>query len=249
MKESEPTIRLPHSGEVIKHCKRLIRHYVECDAYVDYDWLGSPGDKDIIAFWQRTAINGIMHAHAPEAFWSYWCDRRDHPPPELQDIPRDLDLIDGTDSEVEPGLAAVFELVSQMAKIYRVRDVAPTKALHLLRPRFVAISDNLVRPLLDIPNKDFPGPSTGLAKGKWYAARALKVQRAIRALAQDNAAALNKLHVYANDFACVTGPGLLEMRRKTASTPPVQLSKARVLDIVLWAHAAWGDAGCSDRHA
>ena len=242
MNESEPTIRLTHSGEVIRHGKRLIRRYIECDAYVDYDWLGSPGGKDVIAFWQRTAINGVMHARAPEAFWSYWHDRRDRPPPELQDIPRGLDLIDGTDSEVERGITAVFELVSQMARIHRVRDVAPTKVLHLLRPRFVAISDNLVRPLLGIPNTDFLGPSTGVAKGKWYAARALKVQRAIRTLAQDNAAPLNELHVYANDFAGMTGPGLLEMRGKTASMPPVQLSKARVLDIVLWARAAWGDA-------
>ena len=240
MNESESTIRLPWQThrliQDIDRCKRLIRHYIKHDAYVEYDWLGSPdaGDHDTLTRRQFWAIDGRMHANAPEAFCRDWCDRT---LPELRSIPPDLDLVDSTDSKkVEYGIAAIRKLVSQMAEMYRVRDVAPTKALHLLRPRFVAISDNLVRPLLDIPNKDFPGPSTGLAKGKWYAARALKVQRAIRALAQRNKDALNELHAYANKIAPEIATGLLG-ERVAASKPPVKLSKARVLDIVVWSHA------------
>ena len=240
---NEPTIRL----SPIDNCKSRIRRYIKHDAYVKYDWLGSPDtddDHNIITRRQRKPVNGIMHAHAPEEFWSCWLGRT--LPEDFRAISRDLDLVDSTDcKKVERGFTAISDLVRQMAEIRGIGDVAPTKALHLLRPRFVAISDSRVRPLLGIPNTEFSRSSTGPAKGKWYAERALKVQRAIRELAQENAAALDKLHVYANDFACVTAPGLLNARerREADSRCPVPLSKARVLDIVLWSYAAWGDAG------
>ena len=243
---SEPTIRLSRQThrliQDIDRCKRLIRHYIKHDAYVEYDWLGSPdaGDHDTLTRRQFWAIDGRMHANAPEAFCKHWCDRT---LPELRDIPLDLDLVDSTDSEeVEHGIDAIRKLVSQMAKMYKVRDVAPTKVLHLLRPRFVAISDNRVRPLLCIPNTDSPGPSTGPAKGKWYADRGVDVHRKIRALAQRSRDALNELHAYANKIAPEIATGLLG-ERVAASKPPVKLSKARVLDIVLWSHARWADVG------
>ena len=236
---NEPTIRLP-SGEVITHCKELIDHYVTYDAYAEYDCGGAPdsGSEDTITRRQFNAINGMMHAHAPESFYRRWCNR---PLPELRDIPRDLDLVDGCDDELERGFAAVFRMVSQMAEMNGVGDVAPTKALYLLRPRFVAISDRLVRHLLGIDETQLGGTTDG----EWCAARVESVQRAIRALAQDNAAALDKLHAYANRFAGVTAPDLLnaQERREAASKPPVQLSKARVLDILLWSRANWGNAG------
>ena len=218
---NEPTIRLP-SGEVITHCKELIDHYVAHDAYAEYDCGGAPdpGSLNTITRRQFNAINGMMRARAPEAFCRCWCDR---PLPELRDIPRDLDLVDGCDDEIERGFAAVFRLVSHMAEMNGVGDVAPTKALHLLRPRFVAISDSLVRHLLGIDETQLEGTTDG----EWYAARAEAVQRAIRELAQGNAAALDKLHAYANDLSLVTKP----------------LSKARVLDIVVWSHARGADVG------
>ena len=234
MNESEPTIRLPRQThrliQDIDRCKRLIRHYIKHDAYVEYDWLGSPdaGDHDTLTRRQFWAIDGRMHANAPEAFCRDWCDRT---LPELRAIPPDLDLVDSTDSKkVEYGIAAIRKLVSQMAEMYKVRDVAPTKALHLLRPRFVAISDNRVRPLLGIYETQFPTTPTG------HAAKAVAVQRAIRALAQRNKDALNELQAYANKIAPEIATGLLG-ERVAASKPPVKLSKARVLDIVVWSHA------------
>ena len=246
MNESEPTIRIPHSGKEIKHCKWLIRRYIECDAYVEYDWLGSPdpGDHDTLTCRQRDALNGLMHVwrgrtQARDDFWCRWLGQSLSD--ELRDIPLGLDLIDDSCSEVFPGISAVRRLVNRMAEVCGVGDVAPTKALHLLRPRFVAISDSRVRPLLGIPNMEFSGPSKGPAKGKWCAARALKVQRAIRDLGRNNKKALKELQTYVNQIA----PGIVSSllgEEVAASKPPVQLSKTRVLDIVLWAHAAWGDA-------
>ncbi len=234
----KPTIRLPHSGQVIEHCEWLIEHYVKHDAYVDYDWLGSPdrspgpGDHDIITCRQYKAINGMMHARSPKAAWSHWLKRS---LPELHAIPRDLDLIDGTDSEVEPGIVAFRKLICRMAATKGLTDMAPTKALHLLRPRFVAISDKYVRKLLVIDETQFPSTTDA----EWYAARAVAVQQAVRALAQDNAAALDALHAYANgELPLVMAPGSLGGRVTASDRFPVKLSKARVLDIVLWLESA-----------
>ena len=236
---NEPAIRLPS----IDNCKSLIRRYIKCDAYVEYDWLGSPdaGDHNALTRRQFWAIDGRMHAwmgprstQARDAFCRCWYDR---PLPELRDIPPDLDLVDGYDTEVQRGIDAVSELVSQMAGMDGVGDVAATKALHLLRPRFIAISDSRVRPLLGIGERQFCPP-----KGKWYAAQAVDVHRKIRALAQKNEDALTKLHAYANKIAPEIATGLLG-ERVAASKPPVKLSKARVLDIVVWSHARWTDVG------
>ena len=134
--------------------------------------------------------------------------------PELHDIPDDLDLLDDAYSRVYRGIAAVRELVSQMAAINGVGDVAPTKALHLLRPRLVAASDDYVRGCLRIDDGD--------ATPSGYAARAVAVQQATRRLGQENAAALAALQAYANNLPSVTVP----------------LSKVRVLDMVLWSHTA-----------
>ena len=230
---NEPTIRLPHSSEVIKRCKWLIRHYVKCDAYVEYDWLGAPdpGKHNIITCRQRKPINGIMRAHAPGEFWSHWLGQCLSG--ELREIQPDLDLVDGTDSKkVERGFDAVFELVSQMAAIRRVGDAAPTKALHLLRPRFIAISDKYVREILCI-REEFPDPD----KGKRYAKRAICVQRAIRCLGRENSVALEELHAYANKCAKEHMCDLLKVTGVAAPKRRVELSKARVLDILLWSHA------------
>ena len=100
--------------------------------------------------------------------------------------------------------------------MYRVGDVLPTKALHLLRPRFVAISDSLVRPWLCIRE-----PNYTLDDNLWYAEQAVAVQRAMRRLGQTNEPMLTELHAYANGLPAVTTP----------------LSKVRILDMVLWLHA------------
>ena len=158
-----------------------------------------------------------MHAWAPAEFPREWCDR---PLPELQSIPWGLDLIDDARARVFPGVVAVRDLVRQMAAIRNVGDVAPTKALHLLRPRLVALSDKHVRECLGIDLE--------CATADEYAARAEDVQWKIRKLGQENADALAALHTYANNLPSVTTP----------------LSKVRVLDMVLWSQWA-----CEEQHA
>ena len=204
-----PTIRL-QSGRVIEHCKEHLAWYIEYDEYRGYDCLGAPAPdrRDRLVSRQFQAVDK-MYARAPDAFSQQWCDR---PLPELQDIPWDLDLIDDPYSRVYRGIDAIRELVRQMAAIPLVGDAAPTKALHLLRPRLVALSDSYVREYLGI------GEGDGSPDG--YAARAAGVQTAMRKLGQKNGDALAALHAYVNNLPSVTTP----------------LSKVRVLDMVLWSH-------------
>ncbi len=204
-----PTIRL-QSGEVIDRCKQHLAWYIEHNAYRDYDCLGAPARnrRDRLTPRQFRAIKR-MNSRAPADFSREWCDRLLS---ELQDIPDDLDLIDDAYSKVYRGIVAVRELVRQMAAIDGVGDVAPTKALHLLRPRLVALSDDYVRGCLRIDSE------CGTADE--YARRAEAVQRETRKLGQKNAAALAALHTYVNSLPSVTVP----------------LSKVRVLDMVLWSH-------------
>ena len=206
--------------EVIEPPQQLLRRYVKCHAYAAYDRDGAPApgdDPDTLTSRQRQAVNGWqgmrMARCSPAPFWERWSG---HPLPELQQIPYDLDLIDGRDAEVEAGIAAICTLVSRMAEMYRVGDVLPTKALHLLRPRFVAISDSLVRPWLCIRE-----PNYTLDDNLWYAEQAVAVQRAMRRLGPTNEPMLTELHAYANGLPAVTTP----------------LSKVRILDMVLWLHA------------
>ena len=239
---NEPTIRLPrhtyHTRQVIRHCKWIIGTYIEREAYVDYDWLGSPDPGDdhcIVTRRQRDAINIVkkggrngMRARSSEVAWSHWLCR---PLLELRDIPCDLDLVDSTDSELEPGFTALSKLIGRMAATPGLTDMAPTKALYLLRPRFVAISDGYVRKLLGIGERQFPDTPKGHAK------RAVAVQCAIRVMGQENKDALTKLRAYANEYAKQQAPGLLG-EEVAPSKCPVQLSKARVLDILIWAEGA-----------
>lgn len=97
--------------------------------------------------------------------------------------------------------------------MYRVGDVALTKALQLLCPQFIAVSDRYVRPSLGTRN-----PSYKLLDNLWYAERAVAVQRAVRLLGQENEGELAEPQDYAH--------------RLWASAR--KLSKAHILDMVVW---------------
>ncbi len=208
-------IQLPDCRR-IKNPKSLIRRYVKEYAYNLYDCAGalrSCDDPNTLTDRQRKAVNGGMSARSPRAFWDCWGN---HSLDALRRIPTDLDLINGGDAEVKDGIDAVRELVCRMADMHRVGDVAPTKALHLLRPRFIAVSDYYVRASLGIRD-----PRSSLAGNLWYAERATAVQRAVRSLGRENKRVLDELHEYANNLYGVT----------------TELSKVRILDIVVWLDA------------
>ena len=95
MNESESTIRLPWQThrliQDIDRCKRLIRHYIKHDAYVEYDWLGSPdaGDHDTLT--RRLGYRRTQMRQKPSA-------ETGATGPELRSIPLTW-LVDSTDSK------------------------------------------------------------------------------------------------------------------------------------------------------
>ena len=125
-------------ADAIEPPQKLLRRYIKRHAYAAYDRDGIPAcgdDPDTLTSRQRQAVNswqGMRMARcSPVPFWERWSGR---PLPEIQQIPSDLDLIDGRAAEVEAGIVAIYTLVGRMAEMYCVGDVLPTKVLHLLRP-------------------------------------------------------------------------------------------------------------------
>jgi hypothetical protein len=230
----EPTIVLPPSTLLpereIPDCRWILRTFVERDAYVGYDHrvrtLGYAGDR--ITDDHVYLMNSAMFARSSRTAWARFTGR---PLPELARIPTDLDLIESLDAEVDAGLVALGAIVARLTGAPGLTDMAVSKVLFLLRPRFVAISDSYVRESLGISDASLGWQP---AKEAQCAARLRAVERAMRTLGQENGEALASLHAYANALPDVVPPS----GPYRGVRIPVQLSKLRVLDIVLWANIA-----------
>lgn len=221
---------------VIDRCRWIIRMFVERDAYADYDFGESYVHPSQAAITRHHVyvMNSVMRARSPIASWEPILER---PLAQLAALSEDLDLIDSDDAAVERGLVALNGLVRTIASQRGLTDMAASKVLYLLRPRFIAISDSYVREELGISDRPFAaqlGSADAATKAVGCAARMRAVQEAVRTLGSDNEEALNELHAYANSIGAVT-PVVGAYRGKAI---PVRLSKARILDILLWADVA-----------
>ncbi len=225
----EPVIILPagtaHSRGRIEHCRWRIEKFVRFDAYAGYDYTatGLGGPQDVITVEHIRLVNRAMMARSPYAAWEPLFGQVI---PGLSRIPRDLDLVDGGDTEIDAALAHLEAAVATIASRECLTDMAASKALFLLRPRFVAISDSYVRGCLGIADGAEPTPSK---RGRHYAARMIAVQRGIQALGRRNSPALDALHQWANSLP----PTVPQTGQWAGGRIPVVLSKARILDILL----------------
>lgn len=220
---SEPIIQFPHEtliGSAITDCKWRLRTFVERDAYAPYDYWGgySRTPMDTICDFHIYAINNSMRARSSRKAWANFVDK---PLPELSSIPFDLDLIDGSDQAVEAALAMLRQLVKRITAVDGLTEMATSKVLYLLRPNFVAIADEYLRSFLRIWRGE---PSDTF----------IRVQRAIRELGADNRESLSELHSFANSIAPVVG----RLKPVVGDTVPIRLSKARILDILIWTEIA-----------
>ena len=199
----------------IDNCRWRVKTFVERDAYVGYDHASHDLSKDKVTREHIRLINSKMRARSPRKAWAdFFCEELE----ELSHIPVALDLIDSEDAVVEPALEALAKLIGRLSAVKYLTDMAPSKALHLLRPRFIAISDSFVREglSLNIP----PGP-----KDTYYARRMIAIQRKIRELGLLNQTELLELSQYANS---------LSVSVSDSEKVPVSLTKVRILDILLW---------------
>ncbi|MBI3965066.1 MAG: hypothetical protein HY329_05460 [Chloroflexi bacterium] len=225
---SELAITLPRKKIPIQVCKERIAKFVREDAYSAYDALRLYFDlpPNTLTDEHIYALNAAMRARSSREAWSHFIGRELEA---LRRIPLDLDLVDSSDAEIEPGLTALDEIVGEISAKKGLGDMAASKALHLLRPRFVAISDSYVRVGLGIE---------GLYRTDVRRLRG--VQYGMRAVGRDpnNTAPIAELVAYANTLEPVT----CTWGRYKGRTAPVRLTKLRILDILLWSDRA-GDEG------
>ncbi|MBI2886202.1 MAG: hypothetical protein HYY02_03230 [Chloroflexi bacterium] len=224
---SEPMVVLP-DGRIIDDCKWMLRNFVEFDAYVGYDHASRVLPSDMITDEHIRLINSVMMARSSRSAWKGFVRK---PLPELAQIPPDADLIDGSAADLYTAMQALQSLVWRISSEKWLTDMAASKVLYLLRPKFVAISDSYVRTCLGLPSTEiWPGPN----KGDECATRMLAVEKAMRELGDHNRDSLQELYEFTNSLPPVI-PSKGPFRGKSV---PVVLSKLRVLDILLWMEVA-----------
>jgi len=197
-------------GQLIADCEAKLSDFVVNDAYEVYDRQGILAEPrpDVISREQLRLTNKAMRARASLQALLPFLDT---PLPELAAVPQDVDLIDSSDADVDAALDLLHAAVARLC-VPRIKDTAATKLLYLKRPGLVAISDTYVRTRLAVEAS--PG-----------ADRAIAAARAVRAVGLANSPALAALKSYADE----TTKLILD---------PVPLSKARILDIIIWVEQA-----------
>lgn len=205
------------SSPVIRDCEWRIKTFVQRDAYPWYDVVGQRLPASHITQQHLSAMNAAMRARSSSKAWGPFLDAA---LPELEAIPADLDLIDGSEEQVTEALRELSDLVRRIASVPGLTDMAVSKVLHLLRPRFIAVSDSYVRELLLLPDELYP-----MEKPEWCVRRLGDVESSVREVGLRNVDALETLHAYTATLVDKDGAWVV-------------LSKVRILDILLWTYTA-----------
>jgi len=205
----------------IANCEEKIRMFCEHDAYLRYDRPGieSGRDPNVICKEDLDLMNsGMMARSKVEAWRPFFGSRGAELGELLSAVPRETDLVDSSDSEYQYARDQLRNVYTLLTGAPWITDMAASKMLYLKRPRLVAISDSYIRKLLWIADSQAGLLETH--RGDYYATRGLSVMDAVRTVGRQNTEALGELqrNIYA-----------LELNGK-----PVTLSKARIIDILLW---------------
>lgn len=117
---------------------------------------------------------------------------------------------------------AVRRVYETLCRSRPIDDMASSKVCHLKRPKLIAISDSYVRGIfLGHHTRISPDDPT---RGSMLANRGLSVMDAVRSVGRRNAEGLQRLFEYTLTLELPDGL--------------VRLSKARILDILLWTEVA-----------
>jgi len=200
-------------GLVIKDCAEKVTHFCEHDAFPHYDRIGYKHSKEGDRFQSEllTAMNKAMMARSSRKAWAPLLDR---PLAVLAEVPIDVDLIESSDEKYLVAREQVRKCYTVLTAEKWITDMAASKMLYLKRPRLIAISDSYVREALGIedPNmREYPW------RAPFFAERALSVGDVVRRIGIKNREVLNII------------------QEKVA---PTEVSKARVLDILIWVDMA-----------
>jgi hypothetical protein len=218
------TLKLSDSSSLacIENCSAKVRHFCQHDAFSAYDVVGQQNEHESTQFQPALlgAMNRAMKARSSRKAWEPFLNRYI---PELAAIPTDFDLIEGSDADYVKARDLLRFYYLAMTNVTWITDMAASKMLYLKRPRLAAISDSYVREALCIHE---PDTTTFPWRSAYCAERALRVSNTVRAIGISNMELLNRLQ--------------REML-------PTFISKARLVDILVWAdmakradHSTWG---------
>jgi hypothetical protein len=202
-------------GIEVHDCMAKVLHFCQHDAYAGYDVRGyaEEDQPDVVTSELLTVMNSAMRARSKRAAWDSILGQ---PLTELSAIPVDADLIETSDEEWPDLRDRLHDCLCRLAQQPWITDMAATKVLYLKRPRLVAISDSYIRRALDIPETKW---SDFKDRGHYYAARGVAVAESLRRVGRDNMSLL--YHI-----------------QKDAAKAGFRLSKARIIDILVWVDMA-----------
>jgi hypothetical protein len=215
----------------ISDCQWILKSYIERDAYVGYDHdagygyhSGDVDNENVITRHRLAKVYKAMRLRSSdevrEAMWKTFSDE---PIKELERIPPDLDLIDEVNERrVQEAWVALDQLFTRIVKTNGLKEARSSKVLHVLRPSFVAIADSYVQDAL------------GIDVSKSPQARIMDVQRNIRRVGKDNYDILDSLDQYVRNLPDLIPWRYVESKRVPGDAIKVQLTKARILDVLLW---------------
>ncbi|MCJ7750237.1 MAG: DUF6308 family protein [Armatimonadetes bacterium] len=209
----------------VRDCLAKLRHFCEHDAYQVYDRAGyhCATEPNELQAELLDATNRAMFARSSRAAWSEFLGRTLS---ELEATPVDVDLVDSGDDEYATARAALEACYRRLTAVKRITDMAASKMLHLKRPLLVAISDSYVREVLAIPE---PDSAQHPWRVEYCTVRALCVSDAVRAVGLHNVDLLEHLQ---SAMAETVDRIAADLRT------PMSLSKARIIDILVWVDAA-----------
>lgn len=212
-------------GFAVSDCLAKVRFFCEHDAYADYDRVGYQyaDEPDQLQPELLNATNRAMRARASRKAWAAFLDRY---LAELAQVPVDVDLVESDDDEYLSARGAIERCYRLLTAATWITDMSASKMLYLKRPRLIAISDSYVRDVLAIPE---PDPRRHPWRVEYCTQRALRVSDAVRGAGRHNVELLD--HLQKAMAQTVEG---ISARYRTQ----MFLSKARVIDILLWVDAA-----------
>lgn len=206
----------------VERCMDRLRFFCERDAYLGYDRAGmeSETDSHILNLEHLRAVNGPMRARSPKKAWEPFLGRH---LAELESISTTTDLIESPEREYESARDMVCRAYRLLTSQVGITDTAASKMLYLKRPRLIAISDSYIRQLLAV--QDPPqAVYAQFGRGGFYSKRGVSVMDAVRTVGRQNTDALDHFQS--------------ELQAWELKSEPVRLSKARIVDILLWSVSA-----------
>ena len=214
----------------LTRCEEKLHDFCEVDAYKAFDRIAST--DDVVTRPQLDAVNDAMKARTPVEVWTKFLAPNSIP--HLSLVPKEIDLIDSDAMPYALARERIRSVYETLACEKFITDMAASKVCYLKRPKLVAISDGYVRAMLVGPDENIDPQDPD--RGRKYAIRGVAVMDAVRCLGQFNAKALRVLHQYSESLR-IEGQA-------------VRLTKARILDILLWIevastkdHPYWGSWG------